>query len=190
MWYILLSILAVWAVLTFWAQAKGKAKLVMLGNTTAAKHILIVYDPDPFYNLDEQVCNSFAKGLLTDSTCITIATTAAAEKLTGTAYSLYVFCANTYNWQPDRAVSNFIKMHPHLNNRPVIAVTLGAGSTAASKKTLEKIIHKKEALLVDSRSFWLLRPNDEQRMKERNVTAALLQVTAWAKEISKRIQQW
>lgn len=25
--------------------------------------MLIVYDPDPFYNLDEKLCRAFAKGL-------------------------------------------------------------------------------------------------------------------------------
>lgn len=190
MWFTVLTILAVWVILTIWVNAKGKSRLLTFGNTAAGRQVLIVYDPDPLYNLDAKVCKTFAQGLASGNTGITIATVAAAEKLADTVYTLYVFCANTYNWQPDRAISNYIKKQQRLKNRPVVAITLGAGSTAASQKTLEQLIHEKEAILVDSRHFWLMRPNDETKLKEKNVAVALSKVQDWAKEITKRIQQW
>lgn len=190
MWYTVLIILAIWTVLTIWVNTKGKSRLDTAGNRFAPRQVIIVYDPDPFYNLDEQVCKTIAKGLASDSTGITIATVAAAEKITDTGYALYVFCANTYNWKPDRAISHYIKEQRNLKNKAVVAITLGAGSTSGSQRALEQLIHEKDALLLDSKHFWLMRPNDETRMKERNVTVALSQVHAWAGEIAKRIAQW
>ena len=49
---------------------------------------------------------------------------------------------------------------------------------------------KGKSRLVDSKHFWLRRPNDETRMKEKNVTVVLSKVHNWAKEIAKRIQHW
>lgn len=41
-WYLIITILAMWIVLAFWVEGKGKAKPVTLRNTVAAKQILIV----------------------------------------------------------------------------------------------------------------------------------------------------
>lgn len=65
-----------------------------------------------------------------------------------------------------------------------MAITLGSGSTNASKKAFEKIILKKEATLIDSKAYWLLRPNDESRMNEKNVQVAQSMVREWAKRLS------
>lgn len=190
MWYTVLSILAIWLILTIWVNTKGKARVANYGNPASATQVIIVYDPDPFYNLDEQVCKAFAGELASDSTGVTVATVAAAEQRSDTIFSLYVFCANTYNWQPDRAISNYIKTRKHLDNKPVVAITLGAGSTAGSQKELELLIHQKKARLVDSGHFWLMRPNDETRTNEKNVSVAISNVRTWAKNIAKNLHQW
>lgn len=182
--YGLIVIMAAWLILTLWAEAKGKAKQWHIGNPSSTKKVLIIYDPDPFYNLDQQVCQAFAEGLTaSDSMDITISTVAAAGNITNQEFSIYVFCANTYNWRPDWAVSRFVKNHRQLKGKPVVAITLGSGSTRASQKALERMIRNKEANLIGSRSFWLLRPNDETR-KEKNVKVAVSMVKEWAKQIA------
>ena len=60
---IALGIIAVaWTALTFYVEKKGPAKRWRVGNDSEQK-VLIVFDPDPFYNLDEKVCMSFANAL-------------------------------------------------------------------------------------------------------------------------------
>lgn len=181
--YILIILIAGWTALTFWVEAKGKSQMWQMGEATAGRTALIVYDPDPFYNFDEQVCKAFAGILEEKNSYVTVATVGAAEKIRDQDFDLYVFCANTYNWRPDWALSRFVKNYPALKNRNVVAITLGSGATKASQKNLDKIILKKEANLIDSRSFWLLKPNDESRIDEKNVEVAVDMVKKWAHEI-------
>ena len=162
-----------WTALTIWVELPGPAVLVEVGDPAWSRRALIVYDPDPIYDLDAQVCRAFAEGLATDSMRSTIATVAAAGTLDPQSFDLYVFCANTYNWRPDRAITGFIEDPIDLHGRPVMAITLGSGSTGAAQRAFEAVITGKGAVLLDSRAFWLMRPNDERRMDEGNVDVAL-----------------
>lgn len=175
---VLFGLLFFWIVLTGWVEAKGPQKSIELGN--GKKQALIVYDPDPIYNLDEKVCLTFGKALAKRGIKVKIATVSAADKLNMADFEAYVFCANTYNWRPDQAVTEFIEK-TSIEDKPVVAITLGSGSTESSQKALEKLIVAKRGKLVSSRSFWLLRPNDERRRKESNVNVALSMVDEWAK---------
>jgi hypothetical protein len=181
---LLLMVVVVWGLLTLWVEAEGPAKSQTMGNPASDTKALIVYDPDPLYNLDEKVCKTFGKTLAAQGLRVKIATIAAFSGMSPNApalghYDLYVFCANTYNWRPDWAVSDFIQSAP-IAQKPVVAITLGSGSTAAAQRTLEKIISDKEGQLISSRSFWLVRPNDETRLEGSNVAVCLEQVTHWA----------
>ncbi len=116
----LLIIIFIWAILTLWAESTGKSETWQPRNSAFVKKALIVYDPDPFYNFDEQVCRSFSEGLNTGGIAATVATVAAANAIESQSFDLYIFCANTYNWRPDRAVSRFIKRHSLLKDKPVV----------------------------------------------------------------------
>ena len=144
----ILGIIAIiWTGLTFIVQFKGVEKMVVFGEANVGREALVVYDPDPLYNLDEQVCESFAKGLVTKGWIAKVATVAAANKLPDQQFDLYVFCANTYNWAPDWAISGFVKKLD-LNEKPVAAITLGSGSTKRAKTVFETIIKKQGANLL------------------------------------------
>lgn len=169
----IIAFLAFWAVLTLIVEKKGSVSTIIIGSSKNHQKALILYDPDPFYNLDEQICKSFAQGLAEKGWVSKIATIAATDNLSNEQFDLYVFCANTYNWAPDWALSNFIKNHQGLKEKKVVALTLGSGSTKRSKRILENLIKQKEAMLVSSKVFWLLKPNDESRIKESNVKVAV-----------------
>ncbi len=181
-----LAIGAVWTLITVWAERTGPKRSWQLGNPTAKKRALIVYDPDPFYNLDEQICRSFGQALADNGMRVSVATVAAAEISAHQPTDLYVFCANTYNWRPDWAVSDFIRQEQHLAGKSAVAITLGGGDTGASQKALETLISDKKADLLDSRSLWLLKPNDEARGTESNVAVSVSMAYAWGEEIAKR----
>lgn len=181
-----LAIGAAWTLLTVWAERTGPKRSWKVGDLTAKKRALIVYNPDPIYNLDEQVCRSFGKALADQGMYVTIATVAAAETDADQPIELYVFCANTYNFRPDWAVSDFIQKDPNLAGKDVVAITLGSGSTEASQDALETLIRNKKARLLDSRSLWLLKPNDESRILESNVAVSVSIAYDWGAEIAKR----
>lgn len=180
-----LAIGAVWTFLTVWAERTGSKRSWQLGSQTAKKRALIIYDPDPFYNLDEQVSRSFGQALADGGMRVTVATVAAASEADNQPMDLYVFCANTYNFRPDWAVSDFIRKQTNLDSKSVVAITLGGGSTGASQKALETLIRSKKANLLDSHSLWLLRPNDESRMQESNVAVSVSMAYSWGEAIAK-----
>ena len=177
-----------WIALTLWAEATGPNRSWKLGITSTGKQALIVYDPDPFYILDEQVCRSFAQGLADRGVGVNVATVAAANEINGRVFDLYVFCANTYNWQPDWAVTRFIEGQAPMKGKFVVAITLGSGSTGLSQKALERLIIRSQGIIVDSRSFWLLRPNDESHIGEPNVETANSIAYHWAQKIEEKLQ--
>ncbi len=182
-----LAIGAAWTVLTLWAESAGPKRSWKLGNQAAKKRALIVYDPDPFYNLDEQVCRSFGHALADDGMQVTVATVSAVGDFPEQPVDLYVFCANTYNWRPDWTVTDFIKKRLNLADKPVVAVTVGSGGTEGAQNALEKLLLDRNANLLDSRPLWLMKPNDESRGKESNVAVAVSLAYAWGEEIAKRM---
>jgi hypothetical protein len=154
-------------------RKKGPEITMNIGQSISNKKALILYDPDAFYNLDAQISKSFAQGLAKKGWVSKIVTISSAKNSEDEQFDLYVFCANTYNWSPGGALSNYIKKHGQLKGKNVIAITLGSGSTKRSKRILETLIKQKEAKLIDSKVFWLLRPNDELKMNESNVKVAV-----------------
>ena len=147
----LLAMGAVWTALTVWAESAGPKRSWKLGNQAAKKRALIVYDPDPFYNLDEQVSRSFGQALADNGMRVTVATVEAVEESPEQSIDLYVFCTNTYNWAPDWSISGFIRQQAHLDGKPVVAITVGSSETESAQKALEKIILDRKANLLDSR---------------------------------------
>lgn len=179
-------ILILWTGLTIWVESRGPARHWTYGTDGSERKALVVYDPDPIYNLDEKLCRAFAEELSAKGWFVQVKTTAAVTD-GEQAYSLYVLCANTYNWAPDWAMQKFIKRCDALSGKQVVAITIGSGSTARSKRVFEKLILHKKGLLAGSRTFWLLRPNDENRMKEKNVKVAVDMVKQWAGEVTKKL---
>jgi len=66
----------------------------------------------------------------------------------------------------------------------VVAITLGAGSTANAQNGFEKLINMAGARLIHSSAYWLLRPNDENKRRENNVEAAKAQVRRRAAQLA------
>lgn len=182
------AILVIWTILTFWAEGIGTNKTWETGNPSSVKKALIVYDPDPFYNLDQQVCEGFGKALADSGWHITYATVAAASKMKADSIALYVFCANTYNWSPDWAVTGFIEKNVVLKDKNVVAITVGGGSTARSKRVLADIIKESGGILLGSETYWLWQPNDETRMEEPNSKIAVEMAEKFGEEIRVKIK--
>jgi hypothetical protein len=177
----------IWTLLTLWVESKGPARSWELGDKSSLKTALIVYDPDPFYNLDEQISKKFGEALAHHGMHVTVATVAAAGKLNVQTYDLYVLCANTYNWRPDWALTNFAEDELMLKNKSTVAITLGSGSTEESQQALEELIVEKNGDLIGSRSLWLMRPNDESRMEESNVAVSVSMAYTWGEEIANKL---
>jgi hypothetical protein len=184
----IVAVLFIWIVLTVWVEKEGPPDKWNMGNLNASKKALILYDPDPFYNLDQQICESIGSVLSNHDYNVTIATVSGIKDTKTNDYQLYVFCANTYNWQPDWAICKAISKMT-IADKETIAITVGAGSTKHSQKVFEKLIKSKKANLLDSKSFWIWKPNDEARTKQSNVKMAVQISKEWATKIVRNKNQ-
>lgn len=183
---VIVAIGIIWGSLTLWVQQEGGAVYASFGNPEAERHGLIVFDPDPLYNLDEQVCEAFAKGLVESGAWQAEVVSVARAGALQPEGDLYVFCANTYNWAPDRAIRNFIQDQDNLSGKSVVALTLGSGSTARAQRLLEELLQEQGADVIESDTYWLMRPNDEERMEEGNVVVATDMARNLGKEFADR----
>jgi hypothetical protein len=182
---LLFILLVLWGVLTLYVEQKGPERNVDLGNVNGNRNALVVFDPDPFYNLDEQVCRAFGEGLALNNFRVKVASVTTAEKLRKDDYDLFVFCANTYNWRPDWAITSFAKEVIRLEEgKPVIAITLGAGSTESAEQALAKLVVNSGGKLLNSYTLWLWRPNNSQTSKYSNVEVAVSRAFEWGTETS------
>lgn len=188
LFYTIIAISIGWVSLTIIAERAGPERSWTYGDQHAATKVIIIYDPDPFFNLDERVCRSFGQAMGEKGIHASVLSVAAAREIQFSSFDVYVFCANTYNWAPDLAVSNFIKEQKSLENKPVIAIILGAGSTSLSQERLEQLIMDQGGKIIDSRAVWLMRPNDGSRLNESNVQVAVSKVRTWAASIAEEIQ--
>ena len=107
--YTIITIMSGWSVLTVIVQRTGPKESWTYGRQNSITKVILVYDPDPFFNLDEQVCRAFAQVLGENGLQANVVSVAAAREIRLSSFNVYVFCANTYNWGPDLAVSNYIK---------------------------------------------------------------------------------
>lgn len=183
------AILFIWIVLTVWVEKEGPYDTWNMGNLESSKKALVLYDPDPFYNLDQQICEAVGSVLADNDFNVTLATVAAIKEIKTTDYQLYVFCANTYNWEPDWAICRAIEKQIPIAHKSAIAITVGAGSTTNSQKVLEKLIENKKAKLLGSKSFWLWKPNDTARTEESNVKVALEISREWVASIVPAVER-
>ncbi len=165
-------ILSLWTGLTIWVEMEGPARWTQLGSSNDSSKVLVLYDPDPIYNLDEQLCTEIGKGIAEYHTEVIVATVAAVRDINLADLDGIVLCANTYNWAPDWAITGYIRSRADLDAIPVVAVTIGSGSTSAAHHRLNKLLASKDINVIDTHEWWLMRPNDESRMQEGNVAVA------------------
>jgi hypothetical protein len=185
--FILLGIALLWGALTWYVERPGPYVSEDFGPTRTAWPVLIVFDPDPFYDLDHQVCTALAEALAEQGVEVQVRSVRAAEGMEDQFFALRIFVANTYNWAPDRAVARYINGHLDLEQARVVAITLGAGSTARAHRLHQEALRAKGASIIAERELWLLRPNDDARVDEPNVQVTTDIARALGAELARRI---
>jgi hypothetical protein len=183
---IAVGIAVFWVALTLWAQYSGGRHSATDCGQAAQPQVLIIYNPDPIYNLDEQVCTAFAQGLSAQNVCAKVSTVKEARK-DENSYAMYVLCANTYNWAPDWGIANFIREDERVAGAKTVAITLGAGFTDRSQRVMEELLAERGAVVLASKAYWLMRPNDENRLDEPNVNVACDMASELGKELAAQL---
>ena len=173
---ILLGIGLIWLLLTLWAQQPRSATCVNFPGAEGAKEVLILFNPDPFYDLDRQIGTVIGQKIASEGWGAQLCSFNQFEGRRLRDYGGLVLIANTYNWAPDKPTRRFIAEHPGLKGFPVIPITLGSGSTKRSVRVLEEALKKAGAdLLLEGTTYWLMKPNTEEETPLSNVEVALSQ---------------
>ena len=176
-------ILLIWLALTLWVQQERSATTWSTQWAGARREALILYNPDPIYNLDAQLARAFSEGLKEAGWACAAASYEAFQDSVPPGKDLYVIIANTYNWAPDWPTRHFVERSSWLEGASVVAITLGSGATERSRRLFEEVLQARRVKLLDSRTFWLLRPNGDSRMEEPNVDVARGLVREWAERL-------
>ena len=135
---VLLSIGLIWGLLTIWVEQLRPAQTWEFPVQTPKGNILVLFNPDPIYNLDQQVAESFATAAQQHAR-------SSRQSIDPGRFDLFVFCANTYNWSPDRPTKKYIRKARWLEGRPVVAIIMGSGSTARSGRLLRELLQEQSA---------------------------------------------
>ncbi|WP_445384584.1 hypothetical protein ACT6NV_11450 [Robiginitalea sp. IMCC44478] len=185
---IVLSIAIIWGLLTLWVQQLRSGQTWEFPAENPKGAVLVVFNPDPIYNLDQQLALAYASTAQQQGWASSVATLAAADTINPGRFDLFVFFANTYNWSPDRPTKQFIMAADWLAGRSVVPVILGSGSTARSGRVLRELLQQQGANIVQTTDFWLMRPNDEARTDLGNVAVAKLKTAELARESLSRME--
>jgi hypothetical protein len=52
-----------WMILTYWVERKGTPYKEVLLGLDGGSNAVLLYNPDPIYDFDHQICSEFARGL-------------------------------------------------------------------------------------------------------------------------------
>jgi hypothetical protein len=87
-------------------------------------------------------------------------------------YALIGVVSNTYWWTPDLPTLRFLA-RARLGGIASVGLIGGAGATSRSQRLLAEALRASGSRVLQTRAFWLWRPNDEQRMAEVNRDVAI-----------------
>ncbi len=184
----LVLILLVRGVLTLIVSRTSDGERIEMGMPDASLRALILYNPDSFYNLDVQLCSTFGEQLTASGWGVIISPYSKLRSDDQDKADMLVICSNTYNFAPDDPTMDFLRGNDRLQDMPVVALTLGSGSTRRAQRLLEQEIEASGAVCSGSRSFWLMKPNNVYRMDEDNVKVAIDMVKEFAIEVLEEME--
>ncbi len=184
----LVLVLLAWGLITLIVSRTADGERIEMGMPEASLRALILYNPDSFYNLDVQLCTTFAEQLTASGWGVSISPYSKLRSDDQDKVDMLVICSNTYNFAPDGPTMDFLRGNDRLQDMPVVALTIGSGSTKRAQRLLELQIEASGAICSGSRSFWLMKPNNVYRMDEDNVKVAIDMVKEFAIEVLEEME--
>lgn len=89
--------LLLWLIASLYVRTHRDALFWSLGDKTSHRKAILVYNPDPFYNFDDQLCKSFATTLSENNWYAEVLTIKAVKEKDIDSTDIMVFCSNAYN---------------------------------------------------------------------------------------------
>jgi hypothetical protein len=141
-------------------------------STSGSERALVLYHPSRDASFSDDLSTSVAQGfqragLIVERATITRSTPPHLEE-----YAIVAVVSNTYYWTPDLPTLRYLR-RARLPGVMAIGLMGGAGSTGRAERLLAESLTQTGAESVETRSFWLWRPNDEARTNEPNREVAM-----------------
>jgi hypothetical protein len=177
------SLVVCLAAVTIWVERESDYRLERLseGSETRA---LILYHPSRDARFSDDLSLAVARGFETAGLAVDRATLTTDTPEHPEGYAIVAVVSNTYFWTPDRPTRRYLE-RARLEGIPVIGLIGGAGATVRSQRLLAGALGGAGATILDVRSYWLLRPNDESRMDEPNRAVALDLAETFARAVGR-----
>lgn len=173
-------LLAALAVVSVMVQREAAPEQQALGGAGPRK-ALVLYHPSRDARFSDELSLALAAGLKDAGLAVERATLTAALPSQPQGYALLVVVSNTYYWAPDLPTQHYLA-RARLQGQAAVGVIGGAGATARSQRLLEEALRASGAQVLGVRSWWLMRPNDENRLSEPNRAVALEKARAFGAE--------
>lgn len=157
--------------LTVWVEREADYVLEPLAEGGDAR-ALILYHPSRDAGFSDELTIALAAGFQAAGFSVDRATVTRETPDRWQDYDLMGVVSNTYFWMPDRPTLRYLR-RARLDGIPVIGIMGGAGSTGRAERILAARLEDTGAEVIRTRSFWILRPNDETRMDEPNRSVAM-----------------
>jgi len=122
---------------------------------------LLVYHPGRRGFLHSLI-QAFAGGLVSGGWRVEITTASQQAPTDVSGYDLLVLGGPTYFWTPVRPIRAYVRRLGGLEGKPTVTIVTGFGATGRSKSIMEKLVQEANGKLVNSLTFFKLRPNDEE----------------------------
>jgi hypothetical protein len=134
----------------------------------------VLFHPSRDAHFSDDLSSAVASGLIAAGFSVDRATLTRSTPGAPKRYALIAVVSDTYWWSPDIPTLRYLG-RARFDGIHAIGLIGGAGSTARSQRILDKALRDTGATVIETRSFWLWRPNDKARMKEPNREVALSQ---------------
>ena len=153
-----------------------------------AEAALVLYHPSRDAGFSDDLSLALAHGLAEAGLTVHRSTVTRQTPTRPDAYALIAVVSNTYYWTPDLPTLRFLR-RAQLQGMSTLGLIGGAGSTARAERLLAEGLDGTGGDLIETRSFWLLRPNDESRLDEPNRKVALDQARALGRRVGARVAE-
>jgi len=157
--------------ITVYVEVPSDYKLEVLSTDGQAK-ALVLYHPSRDAHFSDELSLAVADGLKAAGLSVDRATLNGDTPASPQGYALVAVVSNTFWFTPDLPTLRYLA-RTRMEGQPVIGLIGGAGSTDRSQRMLDDALRQAEAKVIQTRSFWISRPNDEKRMSEPNRQVAL-----------------
>jgi hypothetical protein len=165
---ILLAVLAI-ATAIVETEADYRHEILSSGGSATA---LVLFHPSRDAHFSDELSLALADGLQAAGFSVHRETLTKNTPNASKGYALVAVVCNTYWWSPDLPTLRYLAW-ARLDDIPTIGLIGGAGATGRSEQMLKDALQQARSKVLQTRSFWIFRPNDETRSSEPNRQVAL-----------------